>query len=54
MPPFEVIIYFGCFFFNYEMKLSGTYDVLEMTRMKLVIQKESMGVKTVYAFRRYK
>ena len=39
---------------NYEMRLSGTYKVLEMTRMKLVIQKESMGVKTTYAFRRYK
>ena len=39
---------------NYEMKLSGTYDVLEMTRMKLVIQKQSMGVKTIYSFRRYR
>ena len=39
---------------NYEMRLSGTYNVLEMTRTKLVIQKESMGVKTIYSFRRYK
>ncbi|MBR0224289.1 MAG: hypothetical protein IJL93_08460 [Bacteroidales bacterium] len=39
---------------NYEMRLSGTYKVLEMTRTKLVIQKEAMGVKTTYSFRRYK
>lgn len=39
---------------SYEMRLSGTYKVLEMTRTKLVIQKESLGVKTTYAFRRYK
>ncbi len=39
---------------QYEMRLSGTYSVLEMTRTKLVIQKESMGVKTIYSFRRYK
>ena len=39
---------------RYEMRLSGTYDVLEMTRKKLVIQKESMGVRTTYSFRRYK
>ena len=39
---------------RYEMRLSGTYKVLEMTRSKLVIQKESMGVKTIYSFRRYR
>ena len=39
---------------QYEMRLSGTYKVLEMTRMKLVIQKESMGVRTVYSFRRFR
>ena len=39
---------------NYEMRLSGTYKVLEMTRTKLVIQKESLGVKTTYSFRRYR
>ena len=39
---------------KYEMRLSGTYDILEMTRKKLVIQKESMGVKTIYSFRRYR
>ena len=39
---------------QYEMRLSGTYQVLEMTHSKLVIQKESMGVKTIYSFRRYR
>ena len=39
---------------KYEMRLSGTYNILEMTRKKLVIQKESMGVKTIYSFRRYR
>ncbi len=39
---------------QYEMRLSGTFKVLEMTRTKLVIQKESMGVRTIYSFRRYR
>lgn len=39
---------------QYEMRLSGTYNVLEMTRTKLVIQKDAMGVRTIYSFRRYK
>ena len=39
---------------NYEMRLSGTYNVLEMSRSRLVIQKESLGVKTIYTFRRYR
>ena len=39
---------------QYEMRLSGTYKVLEMTRTKLVIQKESMGIRTVYSFRRFR
>ena len=39
---------------HYEMRLSGTYNVLEMTRTKLVIQKESLGTRTTYSFRRYK
>ena len=39
---------------QYEMRLSGTYKVLEMTRTKLVIQKESIGVRTVYSFRRFR
>ena len=39
---------------HYEMRLSGTYRVVEMSRRKLVIQKESLGVKTIYTFHRYK
>ena len=39
---------------QYEMRLSGTFKVLEITRTKLVIQKESMGVRTIYSFRRYR
>ena len=39
---------------QYEMRLSGTYTVLEMTRTRLVLQKETLGVKTIYSFRRYK
>ena len=39
---------------KYEMRLSGTYKVLEMSRSKLVIQKESLGLKTTYTFRRYR
>lgn len=39
---------------QYEMRLSGTYRVLEMSRTKLVIQKESVGSGTRYTFRRYK
>jgi len=39
---------------QYEMRLSGTYQVVEMSRSKLVLQKEALGVRTVYSFRRYK
>ena len=39
---------------QYEMRLSGTYKVLEMTRSKLVIEKDSFGGRTTYTFRRYK
>ena len=39
---------------QYEMRLSGTYKVLESTPLKLVIRKESLGTKTTYTFRRYK
>lgn len=39
---------------NYEMRLSGTYQVLEMTRTRLVIRKESFGAPTTYTFHRYK
>ena len=39
---------------QYEMRLSGTYNVLEMSRTRLVIQKDGLGGRTTYAFRRYK
>ena len=39
---------------QYEMRLSGTYKVVEMSRTKLVIRKDSIGGGTVYSFRRYK
>ena len=39
---------------RYEMRLLGTYQVVEMSRLKLVLQKEALGVRTVYSFRRYK
>ncbi len=39
---------------QYEMHLSGTYQILEMTRTKLVIQKDAMGTRTIYSFRRYR
>lgn len=39
---------------NYEMRLSGTYKVVEMTRTKLVIQKDGFAGRTTYTFRRYK
>ena len=39
---------------QYEMRLSGTYKVLQMTRTKLVIQKESMGARNTYTFHRYR
>ena len=39
---------------QYEMRLSGTFKVLEMSRTTLVIQKESVGSGTRYTFRRYK
>ena len=39
---------------RYEMRLSGTYQVVELTRTKLVIRKNSMGMQNTYTFRRYK
>ena len=34
----------------YSMRLKGTYDVPELTSDKLVLQKESLGVTTVYTY----
>ena len=36
----------------YDMKLSGTFDILELSDQKLVIQKEVLGVKTRFSFHR--
>ena len=36
----------------YDMKLSGTFDILELSEQKLVIQKEVLGVKTRFSFHR--
>ena len=36
------------------MRLFGTYDILELTKDKLVFQQEVLGVKTIYAYHRYK
>lgn len=38
----------------YHMRLYGTYDILELTDSRLVFQQEALGVKTVYAYHRYK
>ncbi len=38
----------------YHMRLFGTYDILELTKDKLVFQQEVLGVKTIYAYHRYK
>ena len=37
----------------YHMRLSGTFDVLELTDRKLVLMQEALGVKTVYSYRKY-
>ena len=39
---------------RYEMRLSGTYDVVSLTRTKLVIQKKTAAGITTYSFRRYR
>ena len=38
----------------YHMRLYGTYDVLELTENKLVIQQEALGVKTIFSYHRYR
>ena len=38
----------------YHMRLFGTYDILELTDTKLVFQQEALGVKTIFAYHRYK
>ncbi len=36
------------------MRLSGTYDVLELTDSKLVIQQEILGVRTIFTYHKQK
>ncbi|MBO6159897.1 MAG: hypothetical protein J6O01_00235 [Bacteroidales bacterium] len=38
----------------YHMRLSGTYDVLELTDTKFVIQQEVLGVKTIFTYHKQK
>ena len=38
----------------YHMRLSGTYDVLELTDSKLVIQQEILGVRTIFTYHKQK
>ena len=38
----------------YHMRLYGTYDVLELSKDKLVIQQEVLGVKTIFSYHRIK
>lgn len=39
---------------THHMRLSGTYDVVELTDNKLVLQQDTAGSKTVYSYRKYK
>lgn len=39
---------------RYEMRLSGTYDVVSLTHSKLVIRKKTAAGITTYFFRRYR
>ncbi|MBP5487272.1 MAG: hypothetical protein J6Y06_06570 [Bacteroidales bacterium] len=36
----------------YHMRLSGTYDVIELSENRLVIQQEVLGVKTIFSYHR--
>ena len=38
----------------HHMRLSGTYDVLELTDKTLIIQQESFGVKTAFSYHKIK
>jgi hypothetical protein len=37
----------------YSMELKGTYNVTELTKNKLVLQKETLGVTTIYTFSKF-
>lgn len=36
----------------YHMRLSGTYDVIELSENRLVIQQEVLGVRTIFSYHR--
>ena len=38
----------------YHMRLYGTYDILELTEDRFVIQQEVAGSKTIFAYHRYR
>lgn len=38
----------------YHMRLSGTYDVLELTDTRFVIQQEALGVKNIFTYHKQK
>ena len=38
--------------FNH-MRLSGTYDVLELSEKTLTLQQEALGVKTIFSYHKY-
>ena len=38
----------------YHMRLSGTYDILELTEDRFVIQQGSSGSRTIFAYHRYR
>ena len=38
---------------DYRMELIGTFDVLELTEKKLVLQQEVLGVKVIYSYHRH-
>ena len=38
----------------YHMRLYGTYDILELTEDRFVIQQEVAGNKTIFAYHRYR
>lgn len=38
----------------YHMRLSGTYDVLELTDKKLTLQQEVLGIKTIFSYHKFK
>jgi hypothetical protein len=38
----------------YHMRLSGTYDVLDLTDTNLTLQQEVLGIKTIFSYHKFK